>query len=288
MVNGGGAFAQDVTLRDKIGNWSIYCIKSVAKPRPQDCSLVTAAVAEHDAGAWLKLGFTLSSSSIDGPNVNLTVKTPRLDYFKNGVLIALDGRQIGRAFIDSCQKKACKTSVLLTTAMRQKFLTAKFATFEYQVSETSGIAIAVNVEDLPRALITLQKDVGFEAATLSYSAPTGGQVMRYEVQLRDNPYLTDTDGWGDVVLSCGGTPGFKEVEVTNDLKIENDHQFLSWLNATMGCSQNRYFAVTQNTLQPNNSINTQAGVHAIYNALRQRTSDVVVHGTDGLPVQFDK
>jgi invasion protein IalB len=136
------SLAQDVILKSSIANWSIYCLRDVSEIKPQDCSLVTAAVGETDANDWIKVGITLSSPQ----EMEMTIRTPRLNYFKTGISITGEGTQLGRAFIDKCNDTSCQTTVAVDSRMLQGLATAKSLRFEYQISESEGVALAVNVE----------------------------------------------------------------------------------------------------------------------------------------------
>jgi invasion protein IalB len=288
-------YAQEVALQKQIGSWSVYCIKGVVSPQPQDCSVVTAVVSDSDAAAWIRLGFYLrSSKSGSEPTVSLKIKTPRLDFFKNGISIGLDGRHIGQAFIETCDKKSCETTVSVDAELRQDLITAKLATFEYQINSAESVSLAVSVEQLPIALAELAKNVGLSEPVVAKKGNSpDGNVLVYHVQLRTNPYLftssmeADTNNWGDPVGVCDGVPASKEVKVAiKNLKIQNNMQLATWLDATKHCSNGSIFWVTQGVVQqPENSITTDAGLHAVYDAVRDKVPEAVVSGADGVPLR---
>src|SRR5437588_7470856 len=78
--------AQEVALKNTIDNWSIYCLKDVRDEllKPQDCSLVTAAVGTINKNAWVRVGITQASPQ----EMQMTIRIPRLDYFKKGISIS--------------------------------------------------------------------------------------------------------------------------------------------------------------------------------------------------------
>ena len=91
------SLAQEVTLKSTVANWSIYCLKNVSEIKPQDCSLVTAAVGESDPNVWVRVGLTQSSPQ----EMEMTIRTPRLEHLKKGISIRTEDGQLGRAFIDT-------------------------------------------------------------------------------------------------------------------------------------------------------------------------------------------
>jgi invasion protein IalB len=281
------AYAQDVELQKKIDNWSIYCVTGLVNPGPTDCSTVTAVRAEDDPSMWLKLGFGLHPSNSTDIPITLTIRTPRLDFLKHGVSIGVDGRQIGRAFIERCNADSCSTTVSVDAKMRHSFLAAKSATFEYQMTESQGVSLAVDIDALPRALLELEKTVGLSSPIVTQTPSSAKQPMLFEVQLKTNPYLTYTRSWGEPVSSCGGVPGFKEVRVNADLKIQNDLQFSKWLNAVKHCSDKVFWVEWSGTPRTEDTLLMEAGMYAIYDALRGQV-DVVVSGRNGVPLQFAK
>jgi invasion protein IalB len=285
----GSAVAQEVELQMRIDNWSIYCAKGPANPGPKDCSTVAAVTAEDDPSVWVKLAFGLHPSISGDLPMSLTIRTPRLDFLKHAVLIGVDGQQIGRAFIETCNKDSCSTTVSVDAKMRHSVLAAKSVTFEYQVTEKESVALAVNVEALPKALAELEKTVGLSSPIVAHVSSSTKQPMSFEVQLRTNPYWTYTGSWGEPVPSCGGVPGNKVVYVGPDLKIQNDEQFSKWLNAAKHCSDRFVFWVKQGaSAQARDSWSLEAGMYTVYDALRGEVGDVVVSGVSGVPVRFAK
>lgn len=126
---------------------------------------------------------------------------------------------------------------------------------------------------------------------LSVDAAMDAAVPRlYKVQLRTNPYLTDTGSWGEPLPTCDGEPAFKEVVVTTrNLKIQNSQQFSMWLNVAKRCSEGSVFWVSQVTpLQTKNTMTTEAGMYAIYDVLREEVPEGVLTGAGGVPLRFVK
>jgi hypothetical protein len=109
----------------------------------------------------------------------------------------------------------------------------------------------------------------------------------YEVQLRTNPYLTDSGIPGKLLPACHGTPAFKIVSVANDLKIQDDEQFSAWLSGALKCSSEPVLWVIDKNEQQMRQIDKEAGMYAIYDAVRdQKLPEVVINSVGGVPISF--
>jgi len=229
------SFADDLEPRSSIGDWVIFCVKGQSTVR--DCSLVTAVEAETDSSIWLKLGFAFSSPY----EIAMTIRTPRLNYFKKGISISRDGRQIGRAFIDTCNEMSCQTTVSIEPAMLETLETSKKLTFEYQVAEADSVALSVNFDQFKLALTKLSNVTGL--TPIAAVAPTSGNDQHYQSNEREWINATfrveirqpaaATDSWGKPVRDCLGSQPTKEVKVSYDLKIENLRSFEEWLSNSL-------------------------------------------------------
>jgi invasion protein IalB len=282
----GISFAQEVTFQKRIGDWSLYCIKGTSTPGPRDCSVVTSVTGEDAANEWLKLGFSLGpSSTADEPLISMSMKIPRVDFFKRGILIGVDGHQTGRAFIESCNKDSCEAAVSVDAKMRRSLLAARSATFEYQVSKTESVSLLVNVEELPLALVELERKVGLSGPAI---AKTGSpKVMMYVVQLRTNPYLSNTGNWGELLPPCDGVPAYKVVSVTDDLKIQDHQQIFAWLNGGLRCSKKPVLWIMKSKDQhQTGTIDKEAGMYTIYDVLRDKNVPIIINGPGGVPTGF--
>jgi invasion protein IalB len=287
------SFAQEVTFQKRIGDWSVYCIKGASPPGPRDCSVVTSVMGEDAANEWLKLGFSLGrSSTAEKPLISMSMKIPRIDFFKSGILIGVDGLQVGRVFIETCNKDSCEATVSVDAKMRQSLLAARSATFEYQVSKTESVSLLVNVEELPRALLELEDKIGLSSPAVAKVGSPEQNVMMYVVELRTNPYSTKSDTWGELLPPCDGVPAYKTVSVTNDLKILDDRQFTAWLDGVLRCSkkpvQKPVLWVTEGKDQHKaGRIDKEAGMYVIYDVLRDKKVPAeIVNAPDGVPTRF--
>lgn len=252
---------------------------------------MTSVTGEDAANEWLKLGFGLGpSSTAEEPLISMSMKIPRIDFFKRGILIGVDGHQIGQAFIESCNKDSCEAAVSVDIKMRQSLLAARSATFEYQVNKTESVSLLVNVEELPRALVELEKEVGLGSPPVASTGLRKQFVMMYEVQLRTNPYLTDTGNWGELLPPCDGVPAYKTVTVDDDLKIQDDQQFSAWLKGALRCSKKPVLWLMEGKDQHRTSrIDKEAGMYAIYDVLRdKKVPEVIVNAPGGVPIRFAK
>jgi len=186
------SLAQEVTLKSTVANWSIYCLKNVSEIKPQDCSLVTAAVGESDPNVWVRVGLTQSSPQ----EMEMTIRTPRLEHLKKGISIRTEDGQLGRAFIDTCDGSSCQTTVAVEPRMLRGLLAAATVTFEYQTSDEEGAALAVNTQQFAEALNEFNSTI-FPAAMVAQSGGTSKPWI-FTVELRTNPNTDpSTDAWGD-------------------------------------------------------------------------------------------
>jgi hypothetical protein len=224
--------AQEVMLKNTIGNWSIYCLKDVSDIKPQDCSLVTAAVAESNPSDWIKVGVTLSSPQ----DMEMTIRTPRLRYFKRGISVTSDGAQLGRVLLSD-------------------LATAKVLTFEYQTHEHESIAIAVDAERFITALGELHKTV--------FSAVVANVPWTFTVQLRTNPNSKGSSyGWGTLLNDCYGSPATKVVKVSN-FEIQDGRSFEQWLSNSRRCSGEVVW-ITDDTKSATKNFLSEASKYKVY------------------------
>jgi invasion protein IalB len=238
-------------LKNTIGNWSIYCLKDVSDIKPQDCSLVTAAVAESNPSDWIKVGVTLSSPQ----DMEMTIRTPRLRYFKRGISVTSDGAQLGRVFIDKCDDTFCQSTIALDSRMLSDLATAKVLTFEYQTHEHESIAIAVDAERFITALGELHKTV--------FSAVVANVPWTFTVQLRTNPNSKGSSyGWGTLLNDCYGSPATKVVKVSN-FEIQDGRSFEQWLSNSRRCSGEVVW-ITDDTKSATKNFLSEASKYKVY------------------------
>lgn len=265
--------AQEVVLKNTIGNWSIYCVKDVSDVKPQDCSLVTAAAAEGNPSDWIKVGVTLSSSQ----DMELTIRTPQLRYFRRGISVTSDGAQIGRAFVDKCDDTSCQSTVALDSRMLSGLATAKVLTFEYQTHEHEGIAIAVDAERFITALSELHRTV--------FSAVVANVPWTFTVQLRTNPNNEGSShGWGTPLTNCYGSPATKVVKVSN-FEIQDGRGFEQWLSRARRCGEEVVW-ITDETKSATKNFLSEASKYKVYMVVKDKMPNVVTTDTSGKPLQL--
>jgi invasion protein IalB len=284
--------SKGVALQKRIGTWSLYCIEGAFPAGPQDCSLVSSVSGEQPAVEWLKLGLSLApSSTAERPLISLSIRIPRVDYFKSGISIGADGRQVAQVFIDSCNKSSCEATISVDAKLRQRLLTARSATFDYQLNKTEGVSLMVSTEELPLALVELEKKVGLSPTPIAQKQFPNQFIMTFEVELRTNPYLTNEDGWGKLEHGCSGVSPRWTVSVTTDLKIKNDHEFSKWVASALHCPDRPVLWIMEGKDQHQSSsqIDKEAGIYVVYDALREKkVPQVVVRGVGGIPTRFEQ
>jgi invasion protein IalB len=148
--------AREVEERNRIGDWSLFCLKGVNNPALGDCSITTGTLAEADSAVWVRLGFVFVALPYE---IAMTIRTPRLNYFTRGILISADGHEIGRAFIDKCGENSCESTISLEPRILRGMAPAKAAVFEYQIGDNESTRLAVNIERLVPALNELRRVV---------------------------------------------------------------------------------------------------------------------------------
>jgi hypothetical protein len=115
---------------------------------------------------------------------------------------------------------------------------SKTATFEYQVSDTASVALAVDIHQFIPMLGELQKAEGFDVESDKKDAAT------FRVELRTNPHQASgtatADVWGKP-LNCGDAPAAKVVKVSYDLEIQDDKSFEEWLSSSSRCAAESVF-----------------------------------------------
>lgn len=314
------ALAQDVEQKSRLGNWSVYCVKDI-KPAIATCSLATAAVADIDPGAWLKLGLAYTSPSGD---LELTIRTPRLNYFKRGISIAADGRQLGRAFVDYCNTSLCQTTITVESRILQGLGTSENATFEYQTGEDDGVAIAISLAQFVPALAELRRTVGMEAAAIvtadnrsewkvvnrlrtfinfvTFGKFKGDVETPFTVEVRSNPfsahsytYNVSGAGWGKPLYDCLGKEASKEVKVTSDLKVKDDRKLKEWLVASKSCPDDAVVWIIPKNKQANTPHDQaeadleRLSIYTLYDTVRDRVSkNVVIADPTGVPLKISE
>jgi invasion protein IalB len=269
--------AQEVMLKSSIANWSIYCLKDVTEIKPQDCSLVTAAVGKDNASAWVKMGIALSSPQ----EMEMTIRTPRLNYFRKGISITKDGAQLGRAFIDKCTNTFCQSTIAVDSRMLDGLLAAHSLTFEYQTSDEEGVALAVNVREFSRALGELYQVVFPALVAMPLSANL--KEWTFTVELRKNPNIsTSMYTWGARYPNCYGSPSTKTVSVSN-LTIQDDQKFEEWLNDSLRCPE----AVVWVTGETQDAFG-EANKYKVYMKVKDKMRYVVTTDATGQPLVFSQ
>jgi invasion protein IalB len=245
--------ADELEKKSTIGDWSIYCANDVLgrASSTQDCSVVTAVEAETDPNAWLRLGFTFSSPD----KVAMTIRTPRLNYFRKGISISGDGRQIGRAFIDRCNDTSCQTTVAVDALMLEKLESSKIATFQYQVSDDESVALSVKLDQFEPALSELRTITGFspiswvvaknDATDRDQNRHKGLMTGTFKVEIRWDVYSPATLAmWGAPLKDCFGLPASKLVQVSFDHKIQDRRALDEWLSHSRRCTDTSSVWVT--------------------------------------------
>jgi invasion protein IalB len=276
------SYSQEVELKTRLNDWSIYCTKDVNRLGLNDCSLVTAAVAADNPDVWIRLGFAYVSGAGD---LEMTTKTPKLKFLKKGVSISTNGRQIGRFFIETCAEDSCQTTVVVDSPILFGFGTAEKATFEYQVNDREGVAISLNVDGLFPALSELRKLIGLEPIKMASEWKSSERSLT--VQMRTNPYYIGTssekEAWGTPITGCKGFSATKEVKVASG-RVKDDKELREWASISKQCSEKSVLWILPSKHNKGNGLETalqEESIYAVYDVIKDEVANIVISNPKG-------
>lgn len=288
--------AQEVEKKSSIGNWSVYCLKNVQSPKIQDCSVATAAVADGDSNAWLRIALAFDSSPRE---IAMIVRTPYLNDFSKGISINNEQNQLGKAFIQRCDAQSwCQTVIHVDSRLLRGLAIAREVSFQYQVSDTESIALAVNFESFLPAIGELAKVLGFAEQPWELGDHT------FKVELRTVPFNLGQDdlgqglvsgyingmSWGTPLKDCYGRPAAKMVTVSSKLEIQDDVQFEEWLSHSARCGMKTVLWILDDPRRPG-KVETPldaASKFTVYEKARDKMPRVVFANPSGIPLQATK
>jgi invasion protein IalB len=287
-----GKEIKEVEVKSSIGEWSVYCVKGVQNLLPQDCSLVVAAQGERESQAWVKVAFTVSSAE----EMEMTIRVPRLDYFSKGIGISADGRQLGKAFIETCSdaSSSCQSTVAVDSRVLHGLVSAKTANFEYQTGDEEGISLGINLDKFKPALGELRKIAGL-VHPIDYSSDGAMAAAdeTFEVELRANTAGTDpsTNSVLGKPLKCHGVATATTVTVSPEFTIKDAQKLDAWLASTRSCSNIVYLITQPSQPAPGSGQNffTQASKYTVYEKVRDKIPAQRIFFADspnGIPLRF--
>jgi invasion protein IalB len=298
----GRSVAGEVQRKSSIGNWSIYCASSKSKLTIADCSMVSAVTAQNDPEQWIRVGLAYVSQSGD---MEMTIRTPHLTYLQKGILISTERGQVGRAFVQRCPNN-CETTIGVGSRLLFELGSSDVAIFEYQMNETEGISLSLDLNSFIPAVAELRKVVGLEAEAISAVEGKIAKLMRlltfgyasrsseteYVVEMKYNPYLSGfgqvSHVWGQPLDECYGTPAKTEVKVSIDLKVKNDAALNDWLDHTQACASGAVFWISPKRQAAGKlwdraaySAQEELGGYALLDLMRERVPNAVVTDAPG-------
>jgi invasion protein IalB len=270
------SFAQEVVQKTTVGDWTVYCLKKLPNPKPQDCSIVTAVKGTADTNAWLRVAIAFESSLSD---ISMTIRTPQLKFFGKGISIRSDGNQLGRAFIERCYDSFCETTVRVDPRTLWGLAAAQKASFEYQISDDESIALAVNLEQFVPALGELARVLGFVN-------PLKDKTFIVELRTKPSAAANSTsanagtkDIWGRPI-ECFGSAATKAVVVSADFRIRDDQNFDEWLSRSARCADNNAVWIYGDSHMANTALG-ELSRYAVYKKVRGKVTNVFLTDSSG-------
>ncbi|MGJ4903583.1 invasion associated locus B family protein [Bradyrhizobium sp. HKCCYLS2058] len=229
------ASGQEVELKGKYGDWSLYCLKDVDGSNYEKCSLTNGALAPDDPKLWTKVAITLVGPSGE---VEMTIRTPLLKYFRNGISLGFDGRQAVRAPIDTCSISSCESIISLNETLMDQVATRRQLSIEYQIQEARGIVIFLDLAQMRDALKALEKGTGLSSEVVA-SADRRRQMHDAKVLLERRVFElaanAGTSDWKAPLKTCRELPATKVVFVSQDLTIRQRDEVRDWAKKSKEC-----------------------------------------------------
>ncbi len=213
--------AQELERKDVSGAWELLCRKGTGDLRVSDCALVQSVVAATaNRNHWAKMGAEFAR---DG-QINLTVQTPPLWQPKEGVILSIDGLQVGLLSVDECSTEFCSASILLGPPLMAQFLAGHSAEVQFPVSKREGISLPFDLAGFGEGLAILRRTVLALVADNS-----GGIIKRATNWLAgfDSNNKSDTnDKATKFRISVATVPGRIEPARAANVKQTDDKQSL--------------------------------------------------------------
>jgi invasion protein IalB len=113
-LGGGGAWAQQVTVKATHGDWQIQCPPNVSETNP--CAMVQELVTEQDRRV-------LSAIIINPPGGEpfLRIIVPLGILLPGGMTLTIDGTEVGTVGFINCLPDGCMTQVALKPEVLEQF-----------------------------------------------------------------------------------------------------------------------------------------------------------------------
>jgi invasion protein IalB len=210
VVNSANVLSDPIPIKDKFDYWTLYCNSASRKPKMDECSIISAVAGETDPHKWAKFAFSFLAHEMQ-----ITVRTPRLQYLRQGVVLGIDGDQIGRIFVDECTSEWCEFSASLSYESIVRLSEGRYISAEYRHSETEGIRLVNQLSGFTKAARRLYEATDSTVATLgtfsrirAYLAwlvrGSTDDVIRFSLDIRpiDAPAFDDWGARGPHMKMC--------------------------------------------------------------------------------------
>lgn len=285
FANISSGYSQSAEELQRVRDWTIFCDRKIeGQAKSHNCVAATAVVADNDQSAWLKLAFEIVSSRGD---LEMTMRIPRVNYFRRGISLTSEGEQIGRAFVDSCDEKACQTSVAVEAKLLTYLLRSNSISFEYQTGQEQGIRLDVDVRDFPTVFEQLSKRAGLDSnSTVAQSLPTVPNLPTHVRLTLARSTHQEGRPAQDVAMKCRGKSGTVNLSVSAQLKIENFDVLQKWLEDVAPCVKGTG-AFAQ--IAPNESkaggfshLTAKASGYAVYHEIKGSIPNAVLVSSGGV------
>jgi invasion protein IalB len=236
----GSAAAQDVELKDKFGIWSLYCAKSAAPPKYDDCSITAGVHAKDNPDLWTKVAIAAASPYGD---LAMTVRTPLLKYLRTGISLGFDGRQAGRGIIDTCSVTSCESTIALDDRLIVQLSIGDKMTIDYQVAADKGALLVLELDQMAKALGALGTNsvLAFIGGSQQGQFAGMADVRTFVLERRKFDSAVDSNAaatvaWKAPLLKCIGLPAKKTVMVMSDFTVQNEEDVADWAVKSSKCS----------------------------------------------------
>ncbi len=131
------------------GQWSLFCGAADTDASGKQCAVANGF--KDDAGHWAKVAFEVR---LGEPNI--IVRTPGISQISRGVILAVDGRTVGRIFVDGCNADdSCDYSSRLDFAAVAALSAGRGLSIEYGLSKDSAVRLTSSLDGFKPAIAKL-------------------------------------------------------------------------------------------------------------------------------------
>jgi invasion protein IalB len=276
------AGAQEVELKEKFGIWSVYCLKDAPQTRDRNCSITAGVHAKDNADSWVKVAITIAGPSNEW---EMTVRTPKLTYLRNGISLGFDGRQAVKGFIDTCGVSSCESLIALDDRLVDQVGTSDRMSIEYQVAKDKGTVLLLDLDEIVPALRSLEQRLGLSSQAIASAderrrSKSAGKADPVTVVLerrrsgQSSPMQAMAmEGWKAPFTKCSGSPATKKVVLNTDLTLRNQKEVMDWAEKSSKCNPDGTVWIRQDAPAAAPTATT-TGAAAVYTA---RLGSYAVH-----------